>query len=93
MVIRNHRAFFMNDNEFKLQREVKELKVEVRRLRHTVEGALVVVGLIAILIFPQLLIWAAALAVLILFGFLVSPKRRMIFSYFFHKRDGHESDT
>jgi hypothetical protein len=83
----------MCDNEFRLQREVQELKAEVRRLRRTVEGAFIVVGLVAVLICPQLLVLVAGIAALILFAFLVSPVRRMIFTSIFYKRDSHEYDA
>lgn len=81
----------MSDNEFRLQQEVRELKAEVRRLKHTVGGAFIVAGLVAVMICPQLLGLVAAIAVLILFAFLVSPVRRMIFSSIFHERGEHEN--
>ena len=83
----------MNDNEFRLQREVRELKAEVRRLRRLIEGALVVVGLGVVIIFPQLAAFALGLAVICFLAFLVSPVRRLIFSYIFGKRDSHEHDA
>ena len=83
----------MNDNEFKLQREVRELKAEVKHLRRLVEGAIVVIGLGAVIVFPQLAVAALGLVVGIFFVFLVSPVRRLIFSYIFGKRDGREYDA
>jgi hypothetical protein len=82
----------MNDSESKLQREVHELRAEVRRLKRMVEGVFVVVVVAIAVIFPQLLVLAACVGVLILFAFLVSPVRRMIFTSIFHKRDSHEYD-
>lgn len=83
----------MSDNEFRLQREVQELKAEVRRLRRMIEGGFIVIGLAAVVIFPQLLMLALGIAGLVLFAFLVSPVRRLIFSSMFHRRDGHEHDA
>ena len=83
----------MSDIDFKVKREVQELKAEVRRLRHTVEGGFVVAGLAAMVIFPRLLMLAIVIGALILFAFLVSPVRRMIFTSIFHKRDRHEPDV
>jgi len=82
----------MSDSESRLEREVQELRAEVRRLKRVVEGCIIVGCLAVGLIFPQLLVLALAIAVLVLFAFLVSPVRRMIFSSIFHKRDGHEYD-
>jgi hypothetical protein len=83
----------MSDNESRLEREVQELRAEVRRLRRMMEGGFVAAGLAVAIIFPQLAWLVLAVAVLIFFAFLVSPVRRMIFSSIFHKRDGHEHDT
>jgi hypothetical protein len=83
----------MNDDEFRLQREIQELKAEVRRLRRTIEGGFVAVILVIAMLFPQILVLAACLGVLILFGFLVSPYRQMIFSSFSRKRDSHKYDA
>lgn len=79
----------MNDNEFKLQRQVQELKAEVKRLKRMIEGTFVIIGLGVVIIFPQLAVLALFVAVLCLFAFLVSPVRRLIFSYIFGKRDEH----
>jgi len=76
----------MNDNEFRLQREVQELKTEVRRLRRLIEGAFAVVGVATVAMFPQILVYVLSIAGLCLFAFLVSPVRRMIFSSILHKR-------
>jgi hypothetical protein len=83
----------MNDIDFKVKREVQELKAEVRRLRRTVEAGFAVAGLAAVVIFPQLLMLMASIGGLILFAFLVSPVRRMIFTSIFGKRDTHEPDA
>lgn len=56
----------MNDNEFKLQREVQELKAEVRRLRHMIEGTFIIAGLVVVVSFPRhmdLLVIIGALSV------------------------------
>ena len=45
----------MDDIDFKVKREIQELRAEVRRLRRTVEAGFVVLGLAAVMIFPQLL--------------------------------------
>ena len=34
----------MNDHDFQVQREIQELRAEVRRLRRTVEAGLVLLG-------------------------------------------------
>jgi len=83
----------MDDIDFKVKREIQELRAEVRRLRRTVEAGFVVLGLAAVMIFPQLLTLVIAIGVLVLFAFLVSPVRGMIFKSIFHKRDGHEPDA
>ncbi len=83
----------MDDIDFKVKREVQELRAEVRRLRRTIEGGFVVIGLAAVVIFPQLLMLALVIGVLVLFAFLVSRQRGMIFTSIFHKRDGHEPDA
>jgi len=82
----------MSDSESKLQHEVQELRAEVRRMKRTVEGVFVAVVVAIAVIFPQLLVLAACIGVLILFAFLVSPVRRMIFTSIFQKRDSHEYD-
>ena len=81
----------MNDSEIqKLLREVRELRAEVRRTRHLVEGAVGIVALGLVLLFPQLLVVGLALGAFILFGFLVSPFRRAIFSSIFRKRESDD---
>ena len=77
----------MSDNEFRLQREVRELKSEVRRLRRLIEGAFVIVGLGVVIVFPQLAVYALGLVVPIFLAFLVSPVRGLIFSYLFGKQN------
>lgn len=84
----------MSDIDFKAKREIQELRAEVRRLRRTLEAGLVVIGLAAVVIFPQLLLFALGIAALLLFAFLVSPVRRLIFDYLFHgseKNEPHDS--
>ena len=83
----------MDEIDFKVQREVQELRAEVRRLRRTVEAGYVVIALAAVVIIPQLLMLALVIGVFVLFGFLVSRQRRMIFNSIFHKRDRHEPDA
>jgi hypothetical protein len=56
----------MSDNEFKLRREVQELKAEVRRLRRMIEGGFAVVVLAIIMVFPRhpdLLIFIGVLSI------------------------------
>ena len=83
----------MSDIDFNLKREVQELRAEVRRLRRTVEAGFIVAGLVVVVIFPRLLILALVIGVFVLFAFLVSPVRRMIFSTVFEPLDRHESDV
>jgi hypothetical protein len=90
--VRHHGAF-MSDIDFKVNREVHELRAEVRWLRRTVEAGFLVAGSAAVVIFPQLLMLALVIGVLVLLAFLVSPVRRMIFTSIFQKRDGHEHDA
>jgi hypothetical protein len=80
----------MSDDEFRLQRQVQQLKAEVRHLRRTIHGGLAAIVLIVLIIVPQLLVPAAGLGAAILFGFLVSPYRRMIFSSFSRNPDRNE---
>ena len=83
----------MSNNEFRLQREVQELKAEVRRLRRTIEGGFVVIGLAAVVICPQLLMFALIVPAAILLTLLVSPARRFVVSYLLNKQDGTEHDA
>jgi multisubunit Na+/H+ antiporter MnhG subunit len=76
----------MDDERANLKREVQELKAEVRHLRRLVETGLVVFGVAIIYFTPQLALAAAGLGVMILFAFLVSPVRKLIFQYLFHDR-------
>ena len=84
---------FMDDQNTQLQREVRELRAEVRRLRYLVEGAILIISIGLVVLIPNLLIVGISLGVLILFGFLVSRQRGMIFTSLFHKRDRHEPDA
>jgi len=83
----------MSETDFKMKREIEELRAEVRRLRLTVEAGLVIAGLAAVIVFPQLLRLALVIGVLVIFAFLVSPLRRMILTSIFDKPDGHEPDA
>ena len=76
----------MNDQESRLEREVQELRAEVRRLRRLLEGVCILIGLAVVILFPQLALVIGSLAVLILFAFLVSPVRGLIFSSIFHRQ-------
>lgn len=76
----------MSDDELKLQREVQELKTEARRLRRIIQGAVTVLAVAAILIFPQLLV-LAAVAAIGFFGFLASSLGRKTFPYSFHRKN------
>lgn len=69
----------MSDNDFKMHREIGELKAEVERSRRVIKGIISVVAVVVILIFPQFLILAAVGAIGF-FGFLSSPLGRKIFS-------------
>jgi len=82
----------MDDNEFRLQREIRELKTEVRRLRRMIEGVFAIIGIAAIVIFPELLI-VVAIGGVGFFAFLITPLGRKISPYFFHRKDDHESDA
>jgi hypothetical protein len=83
----------MDNPNTKLEREVSELRAEVRRLRLLVEGIVLIVGIGLVVLFPTLLVAGISLGVLILFGFLVSRQRRMIFRSLFQKRETHEHDA
>ena len=83
----------MDDQNTQLQREVRESRAEVRRLRYLVEGAILIISIGLVVLIPNLLIVGISLGVLILFGFLVSRQRAMIFTSIFHKRDRHEPDA
>ena len=83
----------MDDIDFKVKREVQELRAEVRRLRRTVEAGFIIAGLAAIVVFPQLLALALVVPAAVLIALLVSRQRRMIFTSIFHKRDTHEPDA
>jgi uncharacterized iron-regulated membrane protein len=81
----------MDDSDFKkLQREVQELRAEIRRTRHLTEGAVAIMAIGLGVLFPQLLVVALAMGALILFGILVSPLRRTIFKSLFQKRESDE---
>ena len=84
---------FMDDRNTQLQRDIQELKAEVRRLRHLIDGAILIVSIGLVMLIPNLLIVGISLGVLIIFGFLVSRQRRMIFRSLFQKRETHEHDA
>ncbi len=83
----------MNDNDLQLKREIQELRAEVRRLRRTVEAGLVLLGLAAVVIFPQLLMLVLVIGVFVPIALLVSRQRGMIFTAIFEKREEHERDA
>ena len=83
----------MDDQNTQLQQEIQELRAEVCRLRHLIEGAILIVSIGLVALFPNLLVIGISLGVLILFGFVVSRQRRMIFQSLFQKRDEHEHDA
>jgi hypothetical protein len=76
----------MEESNTQLQREIQELRTEVRRLRHLIEGAILIISIGLVVLIPNLLIMGISLGVLILFGFLVSRQRRLIFQSLFQKR-------
>jgi hypothetical protein len=84
---------FMDDKNMQLQQEVQELRAEVRRLRYLIEGAILIISIGLVVLIPNLLVIGISLGVLILFGFLVSRQRRMIFHSLFRKRETHEHDA
>ena len=83
----------MDDPNTKLEREVAELRAEVRRLRLLVEGGVLIVGIGLVILFPGLLSVGISLGVLILFGLLVSRQRRLIFHSLFARREADDVDA
>ena len=83
----------MNDHDLELKQEVQELRAEIRRLRRTVEAGIVLVGLAAEVIFPQLLMLVLVIGVFVPVALLVSRQRGMIFTAIFEKREEHERDA
>ena len=83
----------MNDHDLELKQEVQELRAEIRRLRRTVEAGIVLVGLAAVVIFPQLLMLVLVIGVFVPVALLVSRQRGMIFTAIFEKREEHERDA
>jgi len=83
----------MDNQNTQLQREVQELRAEVRRLRYLIEGAILIVSIGLMALFPNLLVIGISLGGSVLFGFVVSRQRRMIFQYLFQKRDEHKPDA
>ena len=84
---------FMDDRNTQLQREVRELRSEVQFLRRLVEGVVLVIGIGLVVLIPSLVVFGIALGGMILFGFLVSRQRRMIFQSLFRKRRIHDHDA
>jgi hypothetical protein len=82
----------VSDDDSKLQRETRELKGEVRYLRRSIQGSLTAIFLVIVTFVPQLLVLTASLGATILFGFLVLPHRRMIFSSSTRNHDSHGLD-
>jgi hypothetical protein len=76
-----------------LEREVAELRAEVRRLRFLVEGGVLIVGIGLVVLFPSLLVAGIALGAFVLFGFLVSRQRRLIFQSLFTRREVDDVDA
>jgi hypothetical protein len=76
-----------------LQQEVRELRAEVRQIKLLLMVTLVLVAGVFVALFPDLLVAAVALGVLILFGFLVSPLRRTIFQSLAQKPGTDEYDS
>ncbi len=83
----------MDSPNTKLEQEVSELRAEVRRLRLLVEGGVLIVGIGLVVLFPTLLVAGISLGVLILFGFLVSRQRRLIFRSLFTRREVDDVDA
>ena len=83
----------MDNPNTRLEREVQELRAEVRRLRHLIEGTILIATIGVMVLIPNLLVIGISLGVLILFGFLVSRQRGMIFQSLFQKRDTHKHDA
>src|SRR6185503_11807348 len=63
----------MPDKEDKIQRELKELKSEVRQLRYTVIGLCAAIVVLGMLLFPQLAIAMLIVTALVLIALLISP--------------------
>jgi hypothetical protein len=83
----------MDNSNTKLQREVQELRAEVRRLTYLIEGAILILSIGLMVLIPDLLVVGISLGVLILFGFLVSRQRRTIFQSLFQRRGTNEHDA
>jgi hypothetical protein len=76
----------MTDSEAGLRREVDELRTEVTRLRQLIERVTTGIVVAVVLLFPSLLVFAAAIGGAILFALLVSPVRHLIFPSVFDER-------
>ena len=76
----------MDESTERLQREVLELRSGVKRLRRCMEGVITVAFFGLMVIIPNLWRLCVILGVVILFGFLVSRQRRLIFEYLFQAR-------
>jgi hypothetical protein len=82
----------MDDPNTQLQQDIRELKAEVRRLRLLIEGVVLIIGIGLVLLIPNLLVMGISLAGLILFGFLVSRQRKLIFRSLCQGRDKRKHD-
>ena len=83
----------MDDPNKQLRQDIQELRAEVRRLRLLIEGIVLIIGVGLVLLIPNLLVLGISLVGLILFGFLVSRQRRLIFHSLFQRRDKQEHDA
>lgn len=70
-----------------LQREVQELRSEVRHMRRILEAFVTVAALGIVVLFPTLAGVAVGIGALVLFGFVVSPYRRLIFESLSRRRN------
>lgn len=77
----------MEDKDKKLERELKELKAEVRRLRLMIECLCVAAAVLAAIMFPQIAVLLLIVTAVILLALLISPARRSVFPYLFDKQD------
>ena len=73
----------MTDSEEGLRRKVDELRTEVTRLRQLIERVTTGIVVVVLLLFPSLLVFAAAIGGAILCALLVSPVRHLIFPSIF----------
>lgn len=84
---------FMDSKNNQMQREIQELKSEVKFLKRILETVIFIICIGLVVIVPNLLFFGIALGLLIVFGFLVSRQRRMIFLWLFRDRKRHDHDA